>query len=940
MLNRLLIITLLSSVFPLFSFSHELPPIISFSPETYNADNQNWSITQTDNKHIFIANNKGLLEFNGDSWQLYPTPNESIIRSVHAHNNLIYSGSFRDFGFWERDGFGRLNYTSLVETSELELSDNEEFWTILSYSNWILFQSLDAIYIFNTLEGEIKRIQSDYGITKLMKINGDIYFSKPLKGIYKIQDGSSYLISDHEVFRNNLVLNIFEIDDELLVQTNTSGIFYLTDNPSPWGGDNVPLFQSLTVYNAIQIQSGDIILGTISDGVIKVNSKGEIVYHITKRESLINNTVLSIFEDYSGNIWLGLDNGINCINQNSPLSIFYDNNGELGTVYTSIVFNGNLYVGTNQGLFFKPWEVGTNDRFQLVEGSTGQVWDLFYYQGELFCGHNDGGFKVRDQQLIEIFRLSGTWTFKNIPNRPDLLLVGNYNGLNILVNDGDQWSWRNSLPGFNISSRYIEFIDEETVLISHEYKGVFRVTFDEDFSKINGVEKIQSVDKGLYSSLVSFKGEILYGNEKGIWKYNVEGQEFIKDEFLSSFYNPSTYSSGKLISTGGGRELWIFSKGSIYYLAPAKITGEIELTSIPIHYSVRNAMVGYENIYQLNGNRYLFGNAQGFFIIHLNKVKNRKERTDLNIFKILARSLKKAEEKLLKLEEIAIIPANYDHLEFYFSMPEFENIFTAEYKYQLIGLMDDWSNWQTENKVVFSNLKFGTYEFRVQGRIGENSNSDIVAFSFVIDPPFLLSRKMVFIYFLLIITIIVLIHSAYKLYFKKQKMRLQQESQRELDYQESENKRKLMRLNNEKLQQDIESKNRELAISTMSLIKKNKVLNTIKSELNKFEDDPRQIKKVMGLINKNLKSSSDWEFFEKAFNNADRDFFKKIKANHPVLTPDDLRLCAYLRLNLSSKEIAPLLGISPKSVEIKRYRLRKKMDLPSEANLTEYILEI
>jgi DNA-binding CsgD family transcriptional regulator len=67
---------------------------------------------------------------------------------------------------------------------------------------------------------------------------------------------------------------------------------------------------------------------------------------------------------------------------------------------------------------------------------------------------------------------------------------------------------------------------------------------------------------------------------------------------------------------------------------------------------------------------------------------------------------------------------------------------------------------------------------------------------------------------------------------------------------------------------------------------------------------------------------------------------KKVKLAHPSLTPNDLRLCAYLRLNLSSKEIAPLLNISVRSIEIKRYRLRKKMELPHETGLVEYILSI
>jgi DNA-binding CsgD family transcriptional regulator len=97
---------------------------------------------------------------------------------------------------------------------------------------------------------------------------------------------------------------------------------------------------------------------------------------------------------------------------------------------------------------------------------------------------------------------------------------------------------------------------------------------------------------------------------------------------------------------------------------------------------------------------------------------------------------------------------------------------------------------------------------------------------------------------------------------------------------------------------------------------------------------------VIKIIDKNINNSDDWKIFEEAFNNADKDFLKKMKSKHNSLTPNDLRLSAYLRLNLSSKEIAPLFNISTKSVEVKRYRLRKKMDLPREIGLADYILEI
>ena len=148
-----------------------------------------------------------------------------------------------------------------------------------------------------------------------------------------------------------------------------------------------------------------------------------------------------------------------------------------------------------------------------------------------------------------------------------------------------------------------------------------------------------------------------------------------------------------------------------------------------------------------------------------------------------------------------------------------------------------------------------------------------------------------------------------------------------------------MSFENEKLKQDMESKNSELAISTMSIIKKNEFLSAIKKELSQIKEE-NKVNDVIKLIDKNLNNTDDWKLFEEAFNNADKDFLKKVKSKHKSLTPNDLRLCAYLRLNLSSKEIAPLLNISPRSVEVKRYRLRKKMQLEHETSLTNYILEL
>ena len=281
-----------------------------------------------------------------------------------------------------------------------------------------------------------------------------------------------------------------------------------------------------------------------------------------------------------------------------------------------------------------------------------------------------------------------------------------------------------------------------------------------------------------------------------------------------------------------------------------------------------------------------------------------------------------------------------NNIRFKYSIPNFENYFASEYQYRLVGFLGDWSPWSNTNEVTFNNLPYGDYEFQVRGRIGELYTTDSKVYSFTIKRPFIVSNIMLLVYVIIFIILSYLVHSTYKQYYKRQKEKLKHQANRELELKDLENQKELMQVKNEKLKQDVENKSRELAVSTMSLIKKNEFLGSIKDELQKTKPVPANAKKVIKIIDKNINNTDDWKMFEEAFNNADKDFLKTMKTKHPSLTPNDLRLSAYLRLNLSSKEIAPLFNISTKSVEVKRYRLRKKMDLSREISLTDYILSI
>ena len=176
-------------------------------------------------------------------------------------------------------------------------------------------------------------------------------------------------------------------------------------------------------------------------------------------------------------------------------------------------------------------------------------------------------------------------------------------------------------------------------------------------------------------------------------------------------------------------------------------------------------------------------------------------------------------------------------------------------------------------------------------------------------------------------------------YFRSQRRILLEKTDKDIELKELEKQKEIIQLQNKHLNLDIEARNRELAISTMNMINKNETLNAIKDELGQLKDET-SIRSVMKVIDSNLNNKEDWKFFEEAFNHADKNFFKKVKEKHPELTSNDLRLCVYLRMNLSSKEIAPLLNISHRSVEIKRYRLRKKISLNRNVNLNDYFIRL
>lgn len=915
------------------TFAQDIPPINIFSTEDYGAENQNWGVSQAPNKLIYVANNKGLLEFNGAAWQLYPTPNETIMRSVKCFENKIFTGFYMNFGFWEKNQFGSLDFTSIIKNSEFQMLEDEQIWEIEELDGWMLFKSLQRIYLYNLNSKDIKIIEGTNDITKLSKVGNIIYFQELGKGVFKIENGQPKLVSNDFLLSENKIVQFFLKDNKLFFLTQKEGFFYL-ENKSilKWKISADQILENKTVYSAKVLKNGNIVLGTISDGFIKLFQNGDIYYQITQGLGLSNNTILSIFEDVDDNIWLGLDNGINTINLKSPFKSFVKKENFWGTIYASIIYRGNLYLGTNQGLYYRA--INSNERFKFVKETQGQVWDLQEIDNTLFCSHDSGTFVIINNNAKLINGTSGTWGVKKIDD--NAILQGSYDGLYVLIKKNNSWSIRNKIKGFSNSSRYFIIRNETTVFVNHEYKGVFKLDIDRDFRNVVKVERDESVEKGIHSSLTEYEGDIYYACKKGVYKYLEEIKAFKFDSIFSNLMPEGEFLSAKLINDNVNNKLWSFTKDDIRYFSPGKFSNKPNLEIIPIKGGLHLGASGYENLIYLKDKQYLIGTADGYLVVDLNKIKKAKD-FNVSINKILNNETDEFKRKV-SLNGKGIFDVTENNIEYHYSVSNYNKTSSIKYQYKLEGLNEKWSRLYENNSVLYENLPSGYYVFKVRASIDNKLSNNIAEHSFQISKAWYLADFFIGIYIILIMLSLYLIHVASKRYYKKQREDLLEKAQKEIELKELESSQKIIKINNDKLRVDIESKNRELATSTMSIIKKNEFLSSIKSEL--ISDGKNGVEKVVRIIDKNLNNTDDWKMFQEAFNNADKKFLKKIKSKHAELTPNDLRLCAYLRLNLSSKEIAPLLNISPRSVEVKRYRLRKKMNLPHDTNLTNYIIEI
>lgn len=888
----------------------------------YQGENANWDLTQHSNGTIYVANNKNLLSFNGDFWDKYSLPSKSVIRSVNVINDTLYSGSFQQFGYWLKNSKNELKYISLSDALDQKEFNNDEIWKIISKGHEILFQSFNKLYVYNTLNKTIKTVSfGNISAVYSFLIRDNLFIGTRNNGIFQLADNKIIPLEWSDPLRDFTIQSIADYDEGLLIATQLNGLYYYKDSIlKKWSFSSNGNLENPEINN-IMVFDDLISIGTINNGLMIYDSKGKLKYSYTKGNGLANNTVLRQFIDHDNNLWLALDNGLAQIFLDSKVYSFNDKSGLLGTVYSIAKDGENLVLGSNHGAFYL-----NNSQLEIIPSSNGQVWDLTKVGDEIICGHNNGTYSIQNNKITKISPNNGGMGFVNIPGT-NYYLQPNYGGVTKYEKQEGLWKYVNfNEIDFPVSSVFVD--KDKNLWIKASHKGVYRYEFSPDFNRLKLMNSFEDKDEPY--QIFTLNSRVFLTRKNKIFKYNTIHNILERDQILETNLKP--------FETITGIDEKVVEINSEAGIRISNISGD-ELFNINDPLLNSRIVKNYKSSKVSNNDVYLFLD-DGFLKLESSYIDIKKIQTKIYLEQV------KVNGKTMPLKSSLSIPFSENSIQIKFSSNSPGDLSLPLYSYKLEGYNEEWSQPSRRSQVNYHNLPPGDYRLKVRE---SNSTEKEVAsfFSFIVLQPWYLNFWAWLGYAVILILILYLVHFYNKNKFKRKRRLLEKELEykQKLEFQKQnfESNNKIAQLEQEKLKTQLKSKSKELASYAALMARKEEMLNEIESEIvnsNIQKENKTLYSKLMNIKEQQSNSQNDWALFDKNFNEVHEDFFKELQSKYPNLTPKDLKLCAYLVTNLSSKEIAPLVGITFRSVELHRYRLRKKFDLPKNKNLVKFLHQL
>jgi DNA-binding CsgD family transcriptional regulator len=891
-----------------------LPFVENYSKSNYQGDNQIWNVVQGKDNAMYFANNHYLLRYDGVIWEKYTLPNKTIIRSIMIEGDKIYSGSYKEFGYWYRKE-GKMHYVSITKKLRLfDEKDNEEIWKIFRFNGSIYFQSFNDVFIYDGKH--IQKIRFPFLISYCFVVDKNLYVASVEKGVFKMNGSRITNPKGWNVLKKSVVHAIEKHQNTTYIFTQKKGIFIVEKGGlKPWNNPLNETLKAATINVAKFIKNNKLVLGTGNRGVFIYDFKTNSYKNIDRNNVLMNNSILSIGLDKENDLWLGLDNGIAHVEVNSPISIFYDNSGILGSVYSVATTKKGYLIASNHGVF--EFDSG---KFKMMPNTQGQAWNITKIDNKYIIGHNDGTFCYDNGALVKINNISGGWNLsKSSINNTSF--QSTYSGI-LVYDDISKPTEYKIIKDISKPIKYVAQNKKDEIFAADNYRGLYRVLYNDDYQtkKVENITQQSKIDNDFGVKIFEFRKEILFLINNSWYTYNSITNKLEENELFNNNFKDITD-----VVAIDEDHFMVLQDGILYHIYAS---GNKFIWNIIQEKYYKGKLINDNLRIFKTQNHYLLNLDDGFISLQL-KYEN-KQNPNVKIEAFNNGNLLSIDSKIKYNTELKVnvISGIYGA-----SKP---NLFYKINKNKEFIPISD-------GLIVLNNLSSGYHSVIVYKHDGANYDK-VSSFDFKVAEPWYFSVWMILLYLLLIGTVLFLYYKWNKLrYIEKLKLQAEElKHQREILEMElkAENELNMQEYEKHILELELQTKSSEVAGKSLSIAKQSEMIENIQSILDSEKDFNKLKSEIKKAIKINEVNKHEWETFETNLNQIHNEFIINLSKKFPNLTPKDIKLCIYLKMNLSSKEIAPLMNISFRGVELHRYRLRKKLNLSQEENLSKFLLNV
>lgn len=883
--------------------AQDFVPILSnYTSFDYNAGLQNWSISQDDEGIIHVGNNSGMLSFDGYHWSLTQLPGQLVARSLLSDGNRIYVGSYQQFGYFERDKNGQYQYTSLWNQLKSYRPQNDEIWNIIKMPNrHILFQ---AFYSWFEYDGKTVKAHVAENIKPLnvFRIGKNIY-SQLIGDDFCLLRGNDFepIIRRSELGESNVVAALPYDNHRMLLVTEYHGL-YLYD------GRKITVFHTdidKQLYTdqlnrAIITHQGHIVIGTIHNGIYELSHEGKKTWHFNTASQLHQNTVLGLYCDDDNNIWAALDAGIALIHTGAPYSLL---SGQLGNVHDVYTIEQQLYIATNQST-----HILRNHQLSTITGTQGQNWHLTHIDDHLVVGNNQGLRLITGENstLVPHAPSAGSTALANyaINREQDYLIEAGYTNLSIYRRHKGQWEFSHTIKGFMAPVSQLEIDGTGAIWLSNMNLGCYRIELSDDLNEVKKEEFIMRLREDADQSrifVMKIRGRIVLSDLQQL--YIVDDNGNIKPFEALNRVSGKSIMSATMVDNN---HFWLSSERGYSLIAYENDTyhmvRHIPTSLFGLEYGGRHNRVRCFN----NMAYFCLNGGVGRYDMKQEALQSKRQhqlilqKAYYTDWENVCHTMPISGENILSGSNVTLC----------FSYPNYNKLPLA-FVCKLKHGHSEITITSNDPEIHLNNLSYGDYEVTCLVQDSEGKVYAKTQYNFRHAKPLLLSWPMCMLYILLLAL-------AGYLYARWRTNRALEKQQKEVE--------------EERIRQELELAKQQQIIEQQQKLLLEKQLQDKGRELATISMEALKDKDAMG-------DDEYWKVFRENFDLIHKQFFRHLRDAFPNLTANDLKFCAYLRLNLSSKEIVNLTGISIRGVEGARYRLRKKLGLKEGDDLASFLID-